>query len=203
VLGRCDASRVHRSYIRVVAMVATAGPDPLPFSATSIATRLRKCVALAWLVGAVAAGCRPHHGHVAPAGVPSQAPVREVVGWRSLNWEDRHDTMTFAVLPEMGRLFQRFRASESPDLTCRSCHGPDGEERAYRMPHGLPPLDSAALPEGRALDAELSRTVAFMHDEVTPTMAEILEMPVGPPETVSAFSCFNCHPRAEAKGTPP
>lgn len=71
------------------------------------------------------------------------------------------------------------------------------------MPHGLPPLDPAGLPEGHAVDAALSRTLAFMRDEVTPTMAGILELPVGPPGAANAFSCFNCHPHAQAKEASP
>jgi len=188
---------VRRRYIPVVVMVAGTGSDPLSLSATALAARLRRPAALACLIGVLATGCRPHPNHIA-----ATAPSHEVVGWRSLGWEDRHDTMTFAVLPEMGRLFQRFHGSAWPDLTCRSCHGADGEARAYRMPGDLPPLDASGLPEGRALDAELSRTLKFMRDEVTPRMAEILDLNVAPQDDASAFSCFNCHPRANATGAP-
>jgi hypothetical protein len=92
--------------------------------------------------------------------------------------------MTFRVLPNMARLFQRHDGKPAPDLTCRSCHGPDAEQAAYAMPHGLPPLDPQ-----RARDRRDER-VRFMTDEVTPTMADLLGI------DRADFTCFACHPRA-------
>ncbi len=54
---------------------------------------------------------------------PKRAAAPEA--WSPLTWEERHDVMTFVVLPNMGRLFQEFRETEYPDLTCDSCHGKD------------------------------------------------------------------------------
>ena len=102
--------------------------------------------------------------------------------------------MTFAVLPNMARSFQTFRGSEAPDMTCRTCHGPDAEAVAYRMPHGLPSLDPSRLPRRDARDPNLARTVRFMEDEVTPAMANLLGMPVVRPGEPGGFSCFTCHP---------
>ena len=103
--------------------------------------------------------------------------------WAPLTWEQRHDAMTFLVLPNMGRLFQRFDGKASPDLTCRTCHGVDAERVAYAMPHGLPALDAHGMP-----DASMP-IVRFMTDEVTPTMADLLGVDRG------RFTCFGCHPR--------
>jgi hypothetical protein len=91
--------------------------------------------------------------------------------------------MTFLVLPNMGRLLQRFEGKASPDLTCRTCHGADAEQVAYAMPHGLPALDARDMPDA-------SRPIVrFMTDEVTPTMADLLGVDRG------RFTCFGCHPR--------
>jgi hypothetical protein len=102
--------------------------------------------------------------------------------------------MTFTVLPNMARLFQRFRQTSDPDLTCRSCHGVDAESVYYKMPHGLSPLDPNRLPNPESSDPQEARMARFMADEVTPTMAELLEVPRFDPRTRQGFSCFNCHP---------
>lgn len=93
--------------------------------------------------------------------------------------------MTFAVLPTMARMFQRFAASPAPDLTCTSCHGADAEAVAYRMPHGLPPLDPAHLPTAADPDPKTAAIARFMIEEVTPQMQRIVDAPV---------TCFTCHP---------
>jgi hypothetical protein len=113
----------------------------------------------------------------------SSAPPRPDA-WAPLTWEERHSEMTFKVHPNMGRLFQRHDGKPAPDLTCRTCHGPDAAEVAYAMPHGLPPLDPAHMPDER------SAKVRFMRDEVTPTMADLLGV------DRRSFSCFGCHPRS-------
>jgi hypothetical protein len=115
-------------------------------------------------------------------------------GWTAMSWEDRHDTMTFAVLPNMARLFQRFSRSPYPDMTCRTCHGEDAERVRYKMPHGLPALDPAHLPSAGAHDPAEGRLAKFMTEEVTPQMADLLGVPVYDPKSRTGFSCFNCHP---------
>jgi hypothetical protein len=92
--------------------------------------------------------------------------------------------MTFRVHPNMARLFQHHDGKTSPDTTCHTCHGKDAEEVGYAMPHGLPALDPAHMPDER------SAKVVFMRDEVTPTMADLLGV------DRRSFSCFGCHPRS-------
>jgi hypothetical protein len=130
---------------------------------------------------------RPAQRRAAPIGpagpigpMAAKPPVDE---WAAMTWEDRHDTMTWAVLPVMARAFQRWKHSDAPTLTCRTCHGPDGEARGYKMPS----------PSLRALDPDhLPRSAAatFMTDEVVPTMRELLGKP--------SLSCFSCHRRGAA-----
>ncbi len=144
-------------------------------------------------VGACASG-----GAAPPAKAPAAASSVSANddAWRDLTWEERHDVMTFTVLPNMGRLFQTFRHTASPDLACTTCHGQDAEDVAYRMPHGLPPLDPAHLPDERSRDPRVARTAVFMRDEVTPKMADLLGVPLFDPKTGRGFSCFSCHPKA-------
>ncbi len=134
-------------------------------------------VASAWL------GC----ASAPPAPRVAQATTNSAGTWSSASWEDRHDTMTFVVLPNMARLFQRFHGTEYPELTCRSCHGADADQVAFAMPHTLSPLDPAHMPDPR------SRIVKFMADEVTPMFARLIEAPAG------SVTCFSCHARREAK----
>lgn len=111
--------------------------------------------------------------------------------WGRKSWEERHDVMTWLVLPTMARKFQAFAGTEYPELSCFSCHGADAELRRYEMPHGLPALDPAHLPDPHSKDAREARYAAFMTDEVTPAMQELLEMP--------ELSCMTCHPLAGRK----
>jgi hypothetical protein len=112
----------------------------------------------------------------APAPRPAQAIEDE---WKALDWNERHDVMTWTVLPNLARTFQRFEGKPSPDLTCRTCHGPDPEDVRYKMPRGLTALDPAHMPA--------SRVATFMADEVVPQMRELMGAP--------SLSCFSCHPR--------
>jgi hypothetical protein len=117
------------------------------------------------------------------------APAAVADEWTALTWEERHDVMTWTVLPTMGRMFQRFDGETAPDLTCRTCHGPDPEAVAYRMPRGLPALDPAHMPSARSSDPREARVVTFMAGEVVPRMRELLGAP--------SLGCFTCHSRAQ------
>jgi hypothetical protein len=118
--------------------------------------------------------------------------------WSAATWEDRHDTMTFLVLPNMARLFQRFDGSRYPEMTCRTCHGADAEMVQYKMPHGLRALDPAHLPNANAPDPNEARVAKFMIEQVTPQMADLLGLPTYDPKTGRGLSCFDCHPSQRA-----
>ena len=118
----------------------------------------------------------------APPPVPAKVvPVAADDEWARASWDDRHDTMEFVVHPNMARLFQAHAKQPDPDMTCRTCHGADAEAVNYAMPHGLPALDPAHMPN--------DETAKFMAEEVTPKMIELLGT------TPQHFGCFNCHPR--------
>ena len=118
----------------------------------------------------------------APAAATPPAPPADA--WAPLTWEERHAAMTFKVLPNMAKLFQGFDGKPAPELTCRSCHGADAEQVGYAMPHGLPALDPAHMPDANG------RVARFMAREVTPTMADLLGV------DRASFTCFGCHPRS-------
>ena len=102
--------------------------------------------------------------------------------WAPRSWEERHDLMTWSLLPVMMPVMERTFATADPELNCRTCHGANAEAVAYAMPNGLPPLDPQHMPTGKVADA--------MRREVTPLLSEIL----GKTET-----CFSCHPSAQVQ----
>lgn len=167
---RCTTARVSVRHVAVIGAFAAAG-----LSASLACTPARR-----------SAGARP----------PPPVSATTVDEWAISSWEDRHDTMTFAVLPTMARLFQRFDSAPYPDMTCRTCHGPDAEVVHYAMPHGLPALDPERLPTADDADAKIARVAKFMRDDVTPAMVDLLGTPPYDPKTKTGFSCFNCHPSA-------
>lgn len=161
------------------------------------------CIVLA-IAGASCGGAA-----AAPRSAPS-APTAAAVAdgwatppsddsWANASWEDRHDTMEFVVHPSMARLFQAHYHEPAPDMTCRTCHGADAEAVQYKMPHGLPALDPAHLPDPSGSDAR-AKTAKFMIEEVTPKMIELLDVAPYNPTTKRGFGCFNCHP--SSSGSP-
>jgi hypothetical protein len=152
---------------------------------------------LATLAVAPLAGCgTATRSHALGREARAHATPRD--DWSAATWEDRHDTMTFLVLPNMARLFQRFDGSRYPEMTCRTCHGADAEAMQYKMPHGLRALDPAHLPSANAPNPDEARVAKFMIEQVTPQMAELLGLAVYDPNNRRGFSCFACHPRQGA-----
>jgi len=104
--------------------------------------------------------------------------------WSTQSFVEKHETMTFVVLPNMARSFAKFRGDKVPKLRCVSCHGENAEQVKYRMPN-----DSV-----RALDPNQMPGVddgpwpKFMIEEVMPAMKQM----TGDPN----LTCFSCHARA-------
>lgn len=147
-------------------------------------------------------GCRASATPAPPSVTPAPPSVAAAPadGWAALTWEERHDAMTWLVHPNMARLFQRFEQTDAPELTCRTCHGADAEQVQYRMPHGLPALDPAHMPDPDG-PGRVARVTRFMADEVTPRMADLLGVPVYDPRTGHGFGCFGCHPVQRRTGS--
>jgi hypothetical protein len=134
-------------------------------------------------------GCTPP-APTATLRAPATARAPTSDGWSRATWEERHDAMTFLVLPTMARSFQRFEGKPYPELTCISCHGEQAENVQYRMPGG-PPLDPAHLPRKDSPDPREAKLAAFMIDEVTPSLAEMLGK--------RDIGCFSCHTKKASR----
>ena len=135
-----------------------------------------------WVIAIALSACAAPRARL-PAKTPPTTPAAAVVDdeWARESWDERHDTMEFIVHPNMAQLFQENAHTTYPEMTCRTCHGADAEAVNYAMPHGLPPLDPAHMPD--------TPTAKFMTEEVTPKMIVLLGT------TSKSFGCFNCHPR--------
>ena len=138
------------------------------------------------MTASCAAPAAPAKASVAPdpvlAAAQRMVAARTKDEWAPLSWEERHDVMTWSLLPAMMPVIQRTFATADPELNCRTCHGANAEAVAYAMPNGLPPLDPGHMPTGKVAEA--------MRRDVTPLLSEIL----GKSET-----CFSCHPGAKDK----
>jgi hypothetical protein len=140
--------------------------------------------------------CGPPREPAAVAPAPTNAATKSARGvttredqrqpepdeWAPLSWEERHDLMTWSLLPAMMPVMKQTFATVDPELNCRTCHGANAEAVAYAMPNGLPPLDPRHMPTGKVAEA--------MRRDVTPLLSEILG---------KTTTCFSCHPSAEAE----
>ena len=104
--------------------------------------------------------------------------------------------MSTEVLPAARRLFQGFDAERYSSVTCATCHGEDGAERAWAMPnpslYALYPTGSA---EQQAMVRDYPEMVRFMHNHLVPEMRAILGAESYEESSHSGFACFSCHPR--------
>lgn len=145
------------------------------------------------LTSVVLAGC----ASAPPSTAHSGASKSGADDFEAMTWEDRHDEMTWVVLPTMAKHFQAFTGAADATLTCRTCHGPDPESVSYRMPRELSALDPLHLPQPNDTDPR-GRTTKFMIETVTPTMADLLGEPLYDAKTQRGFGCFKCHPAVGA-----
>ena len=131
---------------------------------------------------------------------PERAPAPEPVDaaslpspptpWDQMDSEAQAQWMYAEVVPRMSERFEDFDEDRYGGMDCATCHGPDPESRGFAMPSpALPPLPERGTPEAEALHAEHPEVIAFMAEEVVPTMRALL----GKGED---FSCHSCHPHA-------
>lgn len=100
--------------------------------------------------------------------------------WPEMDESERTAYMASTVLPKMTELFQAYDAETYADFGCETCHTDGGD---YTMPS----QDLAGYwEEGEFPGPETDDPgVQFMHQEVLPTMAELLDN--------DSPSCVGCH----------
>ncbi|MBK9035392.1 MAG: hypothetical protein IPL61_29745 [Myxococcales bacterium] len=111
------------------------------------------------------------------------------VAFGDLSKDDQIKFMRTKVMPPMKAAFKKFDAGDFGKFSCKTCHGKGVASKKYEMPNpDLPKLDFAALKAGKH-----AKMAAFMKDEVTPGMAELLGEPVHSPTNPEGFGCLDCH----------
>lgn len=120
---------------------------------------------------------------------------QEPTSYQDMTFEQRHAYMSEVVLPEMTEIFVGFDAKYA-SMTCATCHGEGASDGTYAMPSPQIPRLPATEEEFFAAleDPEFERWSAFMHDEVWPEMARLLDAEVyDPARNPEGFSCSGCH----------
>ncbi len=85
------------------------------------------------------------------------------------------------VVPRMSPIFAQRDPERFAEIGCRTCHGKQADEGQFDMPStDLPTLDLDDLHTWKPRD------LAWMRNEVEPTMAALLSRTQG-------FGCGNCH----------
>ena len=132
----------------------------------------------------------------APAG-EKPLPGYELT-WSQLGQNQRARLMRDWVLPTAGDLFRRFDGERYADFTCATCHGDRPAARDYAMPN--PQLLPLAFGPGSGYDEVKRRKaelVAFMKDQLSPQMAELLGKQKWSESTPAGFGCWSCHPKTD------
>jgi len=137
----------------------------------------------------------PADSTAAPAGeAPAAAPAAEAPGSTAGGWSDSMSTkdkaafMKAKVMPAMTKVFQDYDAKAYANFSCKTCHGKDMKPKPVMA---LPELN---FKDGKLLEAEKKPELAkFMHDKVTPAMADLFGKPPFDPKTMQGFGCNGCH----------
>ncbi len=111
--------------------------------------------------------------------------VEELPPWSEMTDAQKSTYMATDVTPQMAEIFKAYDADYYADFGCATCHGADAATNGYAMPSDIHDL-SVPPPEASA-----GPTAEFMHNEVVPKMAELLDMEVY--DGTSGFGCYGCH----------
>lgn len=118
--------------------------------------------------------------------------IGEGIAWQDKSLEEKFSWMTFRVLPEMRVAFEAFDPAYADTFACSTCHGTETTTEGYGvMPHPTGPASlSFSNWPGDSTDPVIQDYVAFMEDEVTPKMAELLDTVVS---NQGGVNCGTCH----------
>ena len=110
--------------------------------------------------------------------------------WAEMSDMEKNAYMATDVVPQMAEIFQAFDAEYYADFGCATCHGANAGDNYYAMPSGIYDLEVPAP------GPEAGETAEFMHNQVVPKMAELLDMDVSDGSN-GGLGCYNCHSVAE------
>ncbi len=128
----------------------------------------------------------------APGAEPAaEAPAAEggdLVWSDTMPDKDKGIFMKKKVMPAMSKVFQSHDGKEYANFNCKTCHGPQ------MKPYPVDFLPVLHFKGGKMTEAETKpEVVKFMHDSVTPAMAELFGKKPYDPATKEGFGCGGCH----------
>lgn len=134
------------------------------------------------------AGETAANGDTAAEAPAAPAAEGELVWSDSMPTKDKGIFMKKKVMPGMSKVFQDHDAKDYADFSCKTCHGPSMKPKPSEF---LPVLHFKG---GKMAEADTKpEVVKFMHDSVTPAMAELFGKKPYDPATNSGFGCMGCH----------
>lgn len=146
--------------------------------------------------GAPAASAAPSASAAPVTAGPPAAPGPG--DWDKWSHDQKLAYMKAAVMPKMKDLFATFNADRYANMNCKTCHGAGAADGSFKMPNpDLPKLP--ATPAGFqkiAKDPVKGKVMAFMKDQVLPTMAGLVGEQPYDPKTKAGFGCMECHTQA-------
>jgi hypothetical protein len=138
--------------------------------------------------GSQPAATTPAEPGAEPAAEAPAGGGAELVWSDDMPMKDKGTFMKQKVMPVMSKIFKDHDAKEFGNFSCKTCHGAD-----------MKPKPVQALPELHFKDGKLTEAdkmpemVKFMHDEVSPKMAELFGKQPYDPATKTGFGCNGCH----------
>jgi hypothetical protein len=132
-------------------------------------------------------------GHADALGAADDSGVGAEKTFAQMTGSERSDFMKKVVLPKVRPAFRNADPKEFAKMNCAPCHGPNARETQFEMPN--PKLTKLpSTPAGwKKLAAKEAKMMAFMKDELTPMMAELLHEAPFDPKTGKGFGCLECH----------
>jgi hypothetical protein len=119
-------------------------------------------------------------------GAPASGTSSDVP-FDKLDHHQKVELMKQQVVPTMKPLFQNHDAKFG-DFGCETCHGKQPEDRKFAMPNpDLPKLDFGNMGQFKPED------VAWMKNDIMPTMAKLLNLPPHSADNPNGFGCLGCH----------
>jgi hypothetical protein len=128
--------------------------------------------------------------------------------FKDMNADQRMAFMKDIVVPKMKPLWAAFDP-KLPPLDCKTCHGKGAEDGSFEMPSAdipvLPGTEEAFMAFlSDPAHPEHGQWAKFMGEQVTPTMAELLQVkPFDFATKAGEFGCGNCHTTNPPHPKPP
>jgi hypothetical protein len=151
-----------------------------------------RCLVLGLAAAAIGCGAGTSGTQAAAQPVAASATTAPLsaapTAWREdLPKEQKMLFMEQVVMPRMGKVFQAHDAKRYAEVSCETCHGPDGKDPKEHLP-------ALVLRDGKLKAfADAPVVSKFMAERVVPEMAAVMGQKPYDPQTKQGFGCGACH----------